>query len=177
MKKIGLSALVLVGAWLLQGSKALAQDTYSRQLATITDRGRGASLDQEMALMQKDIRSMQKQLIAVNLPLTDAEATRFWPVYDEYARDFGNINNTRAALIEEYAENYGTLTDDQADSLIRRWLDADIAAANLRQKYVPIVRRVLPGKKAATFFQIDRRISMMIDVQLTSQIPLAQSRE
>jgi hypothetical protein len=177
MKRIGLSALVLLGAWLLQGSKSLAQQTYSRQPVSVIDKGPGAFLDQEMALMQKDIRSIAKQVIASNLSLTEGEATRFWPVYDEYARDLGDINNRRAALIEEYADNYGTLTDDQADSLIRRWLDADIAAANLRQKYVPIVRKVLPGKKAATFFQLDRRISMMIDVQLTSQIPLAQSQE
>jgi len=45
------------------------------------------------------------------------------------------------------------------------------------QNYVPIVRKVLSGKKAATFFQLDRRISMMIDVQLTSRLPLVESQE
>ena len=47
----------------------------------------------------------------------------------------------------------------------------------LRQKYVPIFRKILPGKKTATFFQLDRRISTMIDLQLTSQLPLAQSQD
>lgn len=60
---------------------------------------------------------------------------------------------------------------------IRRWLDTDIAASNLRQKYVPIFRKVLPGKTAATFFQLDRRISMMIDLKVTSQIPLVQNQD
>ena len=69
------------------------------------------------------------------------------------------------------------MTDEQADSLIRRWLDTDISAAQLRQKYVPILRKVLPAKKAATFFQLDRGISMMIDVELTSRLPLMQSQE
>jgi hypothetical protein len=36
---------------------------------------------------------------------------------------------------------------------------------------------VLPGKKAATFFQLDRRTSMMIDLQISSQLPLVQSQE
>jgi hypothetical protein len=62
-------------------------------------------------------------------------------------------------------------------NLIRRWLDTDIEQTKLRQRYVAIFRRVLPGKKAATFFQLDRRISTMIDVQLTSQLPLAQSQD
>jgi hypothetical protein len=47
----------------------------------------------------------------------------------------------------------------------------------LRQQYVAIFRKVLSGKKAATFFQLDRRISTMIDVQLTSQLPLAQGQD
>jgi hypothetical protein len=40
-----------------------------------------------------------------------------------------------------------------------------------------MMRKVLPGKKAATFFQLDWRISMLIDVQLTSQLPLVQSQD
>jgi hypothetical protein len=115
--------------------------------------------------------------IAANLTLTESEATKFWPVYEQYSAEFGKINDTRTAVIKEYAEGYGTLTDDQADNLIRRWLDTDITAAQVRQKYVPIFRKVLTGKEAATFFQLDRRISMMIDVQLTSRLPLVQSQD
>ena len=104
------------------------------------------SEDQQIALMRKDIRSMKKQIISSNLSLTDTEATKFWPVYEQYSADVEKINNARTALIREYSEGYLELTDEQADSLIRRWLDTDIAASNLRQKYVPIFRKVLPGK-------------------------------
>jgi len=81
------------------------------------------------------------------------------------------------ACSEECADEYGTSTDEQADSLIRRWLDTDISAVQLRQKYVPTLRKVLPAKKAATFIQLARRISMMVDVELTSRLPLMQSQE
>ena len=40
-----------------------------------------------------------------------------------------------------------------------------------------VVSQVLPGKKAATFFQLDRRLNMIIDLQLFSQIPLAHVKE
>jgi hypothetical protein len=59
---------------------------------------------------------------------------------------------------------------------IRNWLDSDIAATQLRQKYVPIVAKVLDGKKTATFFQLDRRIAMMLELQVSSQIPLLQDQ-
>jgi hypothetical protein len=143
----------------------------------VVDNSVDAFSDQQVAILRKDIRSMKKQLIATNLTVTESESIKFWPVYEQYSAEFGKINNTKTVVIKEYAEGYGTLTDDQADNLIRRWLDTDIAPARLRQEYVPIFRTVSTGKKAATFFQLDRRISMIIDVQLTSQLPLVPSQD
>lgn len=155
-------------------SGAVAQDMHSQGTASSAGSA-DTFVDQQFALLRKDIRSVKKQLIAANLTLTDSEATKFWPVYDQYSTEVSKINDTRTALIKESGDAYGSLTDEQADSLIRRWLDTDIAASELRRKYVSILRRVLDGRKAATFFQLDRRISMMIDLQLTSQLPLVQS--
>ena len=175
LKRITLSALLLVGLCVVGSPMAVAQDTSSQSSAA--DNTADAITDQQLALLRRDIRSIKKQLVAANMTLTDSEATKFWQVYEEYSADMGKINDTRTAIIKEYSDEYGTLTDDQADNLIRRWLDTDIEQTKLRQRYVAIFRRVLPGKKAATFFQLDRRISTMIDVQLTSQLPLAQSQD
>jgi hypothetical protein len=40
-----------------------------------------------------------------------------------------------------------------------------------------MVAKVLDGTKAATFFQLDRRIAMMMDLQVSSQMPLVQQQE
>jgi hypothetical protein len=172
VKKITFLVLAWIAVCALGGPGVVAQ-TAAAEAAGGTA---GALDDQQLALLRKDIRSAKKQLIAANLTLTDSEATKFWPVYEQYSGDFEKINQARTTIVKEYSDGYGTLTDDQADSLIRRWLDTDVAAAELRQKYVPIFRKVLPGRQAATFFQLDRRISMMIDVQLTSQLPLVESQ-
>src|SRR4029077_10574830 len=119
-------------------SNALAQNRPAPSTSVLVKNADNLS-DQQLALMHRQIDSAKKQLIAANLTLTDAEATKFWPVYEQYSAEFGKINDTRTALIKEYADGYGSLTDQQADSLIRRWLDTDIAASALRQKYVPIV--------------------------------------
>jgi hypothetical protein len=156
LKRITLSALLLVGLCVVGGPMAVAQNTSSQSSAA--DNTADAITDQQLALLRRDIRSIKKQLIAANLTLTDSEATKFWQVYEEYSVDMGKINDTKTAIIKEYSDEYGTLTDDQADNLIRRWLDTDIEQTKLRQRYVAIFRRVLPGKKAATFFQLDRRI-------------------
>jgi len=69
------------------------------------------------------------------------------------------------------------MTNDQSLLFTRNWLDMDIAISQLRQKYVPMVAKVLEGKKTATFFQLDRRIAMMLDLQVSSQMPLVQDQE
>ena len=131
---------------------------------------------QDLDLLRKDLRSKRKQLIATNLQLTEAEATEFWPVHDQYVTELIAINDKKFGLIQEYADNWGKMTNEQSLSFIRQWLDSDIATAKLRQKYVPIVSKVLDGKKSATFFQLDRRIAMMIELQVSSQMPLVQSQ-
>jgi hypothetical protein len=132
---------------------------------------------QDLDLLRKDIRSKKKQLVAANLKLTDSEATKFWPIYDQYTAELIAINDKKFALVQNYADNWGKMTNEQSLSFIRQWLDMDILVAQLRQKYVPIVSQVLDGRKSATFFQLDRRMSMMIDLQVSSQMPLVQAQE
>jgi len=176
VKKTAFAVLAFIAVSVVGSTRVIAQSA-APQPAAAASGSPDAFSDQQMALLRKDIRTIKKQLIAANLTLTDGQATKFWPVYEQYSAEFGKINETRSAVIKEYADGYGQLTDEQADNLIRRWLDTDIAAAQLRQRYVPTFRKVLPGKQAATFFQLDRRIRMMIDVQLTSQLPLVQSQD
>ena len=131
----------------------------------------------DVQLLRQDVRSNKKQLVAANLTLTDAEATKFWPVYDQYAAEMTKLGDQKYALLKEYAQNFGSLTDAQAQSLLDRSLAVDSAIAQLRIKYAPIVSKVLPGTKAATFFQIDRRLTGLIDLQISSQIPLVQQQD
>jgi len=163
MKKSVIAVLIVAGVMLASDRVLFAQDSAN---STVTD--------QDVQLLRKDLRSQRKQLIAANLPLTDAEAVKFWPVYDQYQAEITKIGDTRLALIKEYAANYNTLTDAQAQDLITRSIGVDESFVQLRQKYVPIFQKVLPGKKTAMFFQMDRRVALMIDLQLASAIPIVQ---
>lgn len=130
--------------------------------------------DANIQLMRQDIRSERKKIVAANLPLTETEATKFWPVYDRYIGETIKINDGRYALIKEYAQNYQTMTDEQADSFIKRWLGFDQDNTQLRMKFIPEFEKVISHKKTAMFFQMDRRLGMMIELKLASQVPLVQ---
>jgi hypothetical protein len=133
--------------------------------------------DEDIALLRQDLRAMKMQVIGQNMSLSDTEAPKFWPIYNHYVKDLQEVNNQKYALLKQYAEMWATMTDEDALIYVRHWLEADGEAQALRLKYVPVVSQVLPGKKAATFFQLDRRLNMIIDLQLFSQIPLAHVKE
>jgi hypothetical protein len=128
--------------------------------------------DANIQLMRQDVRSERKKVVAANMPLTETEATKFWPVYDRYIAETIKVNDVRFALLKEYAKNYQTITDDQAESLIKRWLALDQDSTQLRLKFIPEFEKVISPKKTAMFFQIDHRVAMMIELQLASQVPL-----
>jgi hypothetical protein len=133
--------------------------------------------DEDIALLRRDIRATKMQVIGQNMSLSDEEAQKFWPVYNHYTKDLVEVNNQKYALLKQYAEMWATMTDQDALIYVRHWLEADGDAQALRLRYVPVVSQVLPGRKAATFFQLDRRLNMIIDLQLFSQIPLAHVKQ
>lgn len=129
------------------------------------------SPDDDMQMLKKDLKSQKKQIVAANMNLTDAEAEKFWPVYDRYAADLGKIYDTKLALVKEYSETYQGMTGDEAEGYIRRRATVEESVMQLRLKYLPEFRKVLSGRQTALFFQIDWRLDLMINLQL-AQAPM-----
>lgn len=155
-------------------AKAMAQESSSRSQSSLVMSQ--TTSDQDIDLMRQDLRNKKRQIIADNLPLSELEAEKFWPIYQHYAGDLKLINDEKFALVKSYSQSWGSMSNQDALIYIRRWLEVDQEAQQLRSKYVPVVGQVLTGKGTATFFQLDRRISMIMDVQLSSQIPLVQGK-
>jgi len=164
------------GAWIacaLLTQTAVAQSTAAQPAAPAGDSPHALS-SQDIELLRKDLRSQKKQLIAQNLKLSDAEATKFWPIYDQYVAELAKINDKKYSVIQQYADKYATLSDQEAMSLIQQWQEVDIAAGQLRLKYMGIVAKAIGGRKAAAFGQLDRRIALIVELQLASRLPMVQ---
>ena len=175
LKRITSGLMILAGVIALQSSPLLAQDTAQQgSTAQQGPAAQQAGTAQDIQMLREDLRSQKKQIVAANMQLTDAEATKFWPVYDQYSSEGIKLGDARLALIKEYAQTYNTMTDAQAIDLIKRWESVDEQGMKLRQQYIPKFEKVLPGKKAALFFQMDRRLALLMDLQLASMIPMVQ---
>jgi hypothetical protein len=127
--------------------------------------------DQDIELLKTNLRSQKKQIVAANMDLTDAEAEKFWPVYNRYAGDLAKIYDTKIALFQEYLETNPTMSGDQAEGYLRRRAAVEEDVMHLRLQYLPEFRKVLTGRETTLFYQIDWRLDLMINLQL-AQAPM-----
>jgi hypothetical protein len=173
----GAFAAGMLVATVLGGGMAGARAAAQEQQVTVQRIISPTVTDEDIALLRQDLRAKKMQVIGQNMSLSDTEAEKFWPIYNHYVKDLQEVNDQKYALLKQYAEMWSTMSDQDALIYVRNWLEVDGQAQALRLKYVPVVSQVLPGKKAATFFQLDRRLNMIVDLQLFSQIPLAHVKE
>jgi hypothetical protein len=164
MLKHNVVAIFVLMSALLLPATPVREQTYNTPLPKVNDK--------DVQLLREDLRSKAKQLVTKNMQLTDEQAASFWPLYDQYAAEVRKINDTRFGLMKHYADIYPTMTQDQADKVLRLLSDADMAIINLRVEYLSRFEQALPGgTKAALFFQLDRRLDYLMNVQMASQLP------
>jgi hypothetical protein len=170
-----LLVITLTLAVFAAASSVLAQNSAPIKKDTVKTTGPNdapqASPDDFVDLLRKDIRSQKKQIIAENMQLNDTEAEKFWPVYDQYAAELSKIYDVKLALLKDYADNYNSMTGEQAENYIRKRAEVEQSIMSLRLKYMPGFRKVLSGRETALFYQLDWRLGLAIDVQLI-QVPL-----
>lgn len=168
-KKNYVAVLIVASALLLASVPMFAQAEQSAPAAGAQPK---AASDQDIEMLRADLRAQRKEITAQNMILTPDEATKFWPIFDQYRQEAIKPNDDRWALIKEYATNYNTMTDAQAQDYIKRSTAVDQQLLTLRMKYVPVFEKVISAKKTALWFQIDRRIDLLINLQLSAVIPM-----
>lgn len=81
------------------------------------------------------------------------------------------VYDTKIALLQEYLENYQTMSGDQAESYLRRRAAVEQDMMQVRLNYLPEFRKVLTGRETTLFYQIDWRLDLTINLQL-AQAPV-----
>jgi len=138
--------------------------------------GAAFAQDTNMQILKDKVKADKKLLVAANMELSEAEGTKFWPIYDAYQRDLEAINQRLAGAITSYATAYNnkTLTDDQAKKLTADVLLIEEDEVKMRKTYGAKLAAVLPGKKVARYLQIETKIKAALWYDLAGSIPLVQ---
>jgi hypothetical protein len=128
--------------------------------------------DADIQMLREDVQADKNDIITHTMMFTEAESKTFWPVYKQYAAAQKTIGDQRLALIKDYAQNYGTMTDAKATEMVQTLFKIEDQTQALRKQYFPQFVKALGAKRAAKFYQVDNRLTLMVNLQLASLVPL-----
>ena len=106
------------------------------------------------------------------MKLTSSEAEKFWPVYEQYQKELNKIADQKLALVEKYAKNYDTMTDELALELLDNHMSIEAQRLALQSVFVPKFKKVLPPIKVTRYYQCENKVAAIINYDLAAQIPL-----
>jgi hypothetical protein len=126
----------------------------------------------EIGLIQHAYGMDKKELIAAHMKLTEAEASKFWPIYDAYEVDRKEYGKKRLNLIEDYANNYTTLSNEKATELLNTTLSNQTAFLKLQKNTFKKMAKQITAIRAAQFVQVEMYLENVIRLSLNDEIPL-----
>ncbi len=113
----------------------------------------------------------KREIIKQYYKLTDEESKKFWPFYDQYEAERQKLGSDRLTIINEYAAAYENLKPEQADKLVLRVFDNDLALDKLNKKQYTKLKGELGAVKAASFFQLESYLKTMVQSEIQDNIP------
>ena len=154
---------VMFGIAIIAAPCASAED----KIADVTD----------MQALRNAVRADKKALVASTLKLTDAEAKRFWPVYDSYQRDVDLANRRRNVVVTALIGMDKSPSDLYARNLANELIAADEAEIKSRRSMQNrlmrgVPTRILPPRKAARYLQLENKIRAVLAYDIAANIPL-----
>ena len=129
------------------------------------------TIDSTIAVVRANMQADRTTLITTGMNFNDKDGAAFWPIYKQYQYERSKVDDDRVAVIKEYTQKYSTLTDAEAKAMADKTLDCDSRLAELKKKYYRKFSKVLPALTVAKFFQLERRVDLMMDMNVESSLP------
>jgi len=134
-----------------------------------------AQVQSDVAVERAQLQSDRQATVAANLPLTEEQATAFWPMYREYRGEIQKLGDRIVALMLDYAKNSDALSDEQAASMLDEYLDIQKKEVQIKSDWIPKFRKILPSKTVTRFFQVDNKLDAILRYEAVDLIPLVQT--
>jgi hypothetical protein len=122
-------------------------------------------------MLRADVRAEKVAIITETMMFTDEQAEAFWPVYRKYEAELSGITDAALANMKDYAENYDSMTDKKAKEIVKRSFKNQERRLALQKKYYERFSKILGPITAAKFFQLEREINLLIDLQIAEALP------
>ena len=123
-------------------------------------------------LLRQDLSTKKVAIITEVMQFTDQEAEVFWPLYREFDFEKSKIGDETLKLIKDYAAHFENITDEKAVELMNTNFDLQKKELDLKRNYLKKFGEVISPARAVKFMQVMNQIELVIDIQISSQLPL-----
>jgi hypothetical protein len=125
----------------------------------------------DIAVTRQQIQADRQAIVAENLPLTESQATAFWPLYQAYRAEVVKLGDQRVALLMTPTAG-DTATDKELQDALTKWVKLGGDYAKLQGDWLKKFQPVLGAKGTIRFYQIETRLDLIVQAALASEIPL-----
>jgi len=129
------------------------------------------SIDSAIEVARAQMQADKATILTATMNFSDKDGAAFWPIYRQYEHERSVLDDGRVAVIKEYTQNYPNLSDSEAKAMAERMFEYDSRLAALKRKYFKKFNKALPALTVTKFFQLDRRIDLLVDMQLEASLP------
>jgi hypothetical protein len=151
---------------------ALGLTALTALAAPVVSQAQSAVDDQQQLLAQ--IQTDRRAIVFKTMNLDDAQVRAFTPVYDAYMAERKKLADRGGELLNAYASNYDSMTDDAAKGILKDWLKLQDDDTALTREYAKKLGKVLPPTKVLRFVQIENKLDAILRLPAVRGVPLAQ---
>ena len=126
----------------------------------------------DMQALQTAVRADKRSYVKSVLVLSDAEAVKFWPIYDTYQHQLEHANRRRTVVLVGVVGQGGTISDLHARNVVKELFAADDTELKARRTLRDRVMKALPARTAIRYLQLESKIRAAQDYDLATTIPL-----
>jgi cyanate lyase len=131
------------------------------------------TVKEKLDLSREAVESQRRILVAGSVPMTDAEADAFWPLFDAWEKDRRPLDARANQLVADFLAAGAGLSDARAKAMVDEGLKIEEARVKLRRSYMDRMAKAIPPRKLARFYQIENKLDAVVRADIAKQIPLA----
>ena len=132
-----------------------------------------SEVDEQQQLLAQ-IQGDRRAVVLKTMALDDKQIAEFTPIYDAYQADRKKLADRAVELLNLYASNYDSMTDDAAKDILKDWFSLQDDQNGLMKNYAKRMARVLPQAKVLRFVQIENKLDAVLRLPAVRGVPLAQ---
>ncbi len=132
-----------------------------------------SSLRSDTELLISQIQTDKRAVVLSAMDLDDKEVADFTPIYDEYQREMKDVFQRGSEVMNKFAANYDSMTDDAAKAIMKDFFKVRDDRYALIEKYAKKFEKVLPAPDVLRWVQVENKLNALLDYEAASMVPLA----